>query len=541
MIQHLFIENFAIIENTDIDFEDGLNIITGETGAGKSIVITAVSLALGARADSSFVRNGKSKAVIQLAADVDGEDYVLTREISAEGKNLCRMNGRIVTLGELAQMAHRIADIHGQYDNQRLLDPAQHIHLVDRFAGDKIGPVKAAFSDAYQGYKEARLALDETLRSEKENARKQDYYRFELSEIEAADLKPEEDQELSERIQVLQNSEKIFAGIETAYELLEESEHNVLSALGSARHALSQISSFSGSLSQASDTLTDAYYNVQDVTGSLAAIREDLRFSPGELDRAIERLDLIDSLKKKYGGSIDAVLALAEDVRGKLAQIENFDQIRTEQTAEVQQRLQVLKTCASALTEVRKASADRLAAAIEAELHDLNFQHAVLRIDVSPAPAISSDGADQVEIMISTNLGEPLKPLVRTASGGEISRIMLAIRNITGAFDQIPTMIFDEIDAGISGITASVVGRKLKQISKKHQIICITHLPQIAAAGDANYRIHKESDTSSTYTSVDRLTEDGVVDEIARLLGGSVITETTLASARELIIQSQQD
>lgn len=539
MIKHLLIRNFAVIEETEIEFEDGLNIITGETGAGKSIVIEAISLALGARADSSFVRTGKDRALIQLAADLDGEEVILTREISANGKNLCRSNGRLVTLAELAETAGKIADIHGQYDNQKLLDPVNHLRLVDRYSSVQIDPIKAAFAAAYQEYKEARLSLDRILKTEQENLRKKDFFRFELNEISNAHLSLGEDEELSERITLLQNSEKIFAGIGTAFGLLDENEQNVLSSLGSARQALEEIRGFSKDLAEAADTLDDAYYRLQDVTGQLAAVREESTFSPSELDSAIERLDLIEKIKKKYGPTIEDVLTREAELTEALDQIENIDMIKEKQMQVTQKKLADLKAQAALLTEARKLSADRLAAAIETELHDLNFNHAVLQIQISPAPAIGADGADQAEILLSTNPGEPVKPLIRVASGGEISRIMLAIRNITGTLDLVPTMIFDEIDSGISGITASVVGRKLKQIAEDHQILCITHLPQIAAAGDANYRIHKESDLEKTFTHVDALSPEETVQEIARLLGGDVITETTLASARELISQSR--
>ncbi|OLR54998.1 DNA repair protein RecN [Hornefia porci] len=535
MIQHLLIQNFAIIENTEIEFEDGLNIITGETGSGKSIVIEAVSLALGARADSSFVRSGKDKAVIQLAASLDGQDYVITREISAAGKNLCRLNGQLVTLGEIAALASRIADIHGQYDNQNLRDPRQHLALVDQYRDAGISPLRAEFDAAYAAYKESRRQLDALLRSEKESRKKADFYRFELAEIQRVDPRPEEDEELTEQIAILQNSEKIFSAVESAYGPLDENEFNVLSSMGNIQYSLESIRSFSREFAETADIFNDAYYGLQDVAARLAGIREQISFRPEELDKLISRLDQIDELKKKYGGSIGDVLAYRDKIQQELSQLENFDELRGALEQETKQRLRALRASAAALTEVRQASAEALGKAIEAELHDLNFDSARFEIRISAAPAISAEGGDEAEFLISTNRGEPLKPLIRVASGGEISRIMLAIKNITGTYEKIPTMIFDEIDAGISGITASIVGRKLREISASHQIICITHLPQIAACGDANYRICKETDANSTYTHVDRLDEEAAVDEIARLLGGEIITETTRRSARELI------
>lgn len=535
MIQHLLIQNFAIIENTEIEFEDGLNIITGETGSGKSIVIEAVSLALGARADSSFVRSGKDKAVIQLAASLDGQDYVITREISATGKNLCRLNGQLVTLGEISALASRIADIHGQYDNQNLRDPRQHLALVDQYRDAEISPLRAEFDAAYAAYKESRGQLDTLLKSEKESRKQADFYRFELAEIQRVDPSPEEDEELTEQIAILQNSEKIFSAVESAYGPLDENEFNVLSLMGNIQSSLESIRNFSREFAETADIFNDAYYGLQDVAARLAGIREQISFRPEELDKLISRLDQIDELKKKYGGSIGDVLAYRDRIQQELSQLENFDELRGTLEQETKQRLRALRTAAAALTGARQASAEALGQAIESELHDLNFDSARFEIRISAAPAISAEGGDEAEILISTNRGEPLKPLIRVASGGEISRIMLAIKNITGTYDKIPTMIFDEIDAGISGITASIVGRKLRELSSSHQIICITHLPQIAACGDANYRICKETDANSTYTHVDRLDEEATIDEIARLLGGEIITETTRRSARELI------
>lgn len=535
MINHISISNFAIIENTEIDFEDGLNIITGETGSGKSIVIEAVSLALGSRADSAFVRHGASKAVVQLAGELDGQEIVITREVSAAGKNLCKLNGQLITLGELSETCRRLADIHGQYDNQSLLNAENHIRLVDSYHGDKIEPIRRAFDTAYQRYSEVRSKLNKLLNMEADNLKKMDFYRFEKSEIDKAALKPGEDEELEERISLLQNSEKIFAGIETAYNLLNEGESSAMTALGGSLRALQSISEYSKEVSGLSEEFADMYYRMEDISTALRDIREKVTFTPEELDQAISRLDLIENLKKKYGNTVEEILAYGERISEELNQIENFDEVKATLEKETASCHEALKEQADELTKARRQSASLLEKSIEKELHDLNFGDAKLSIDFKTPDMIGPDGNDIVEIMITTNKGEPLKPLVKIASGGEISRIMLAIKNITGTYDNIPTMIFDEIDAGISGITASIVGRKLREIAQNHQIICITHLPQIAANGDANFRIHKESDENSTYTHVDRLPEDEVIDEIARLLGGENITETTRASARELI------
>ncbi len=539
MIQHLLIQNFAIISNTEIDFKDGLSIITGETGSGKSIVIQAISLALGARADSSFVRSGENKAIIQLQAEYQDKDYIITREISRNGKNVCKINGSLVTLSEVSSLAKKIADIHGQYDNQQILDPEQHIKLLDSYGLDEIDPVKSDFQLIYEKYKNARLKLNELTSKERESRKKADFYRFEAEEIEKADLKPGEDLELSERISLLQNSEKIFRSLEQAYQALEGEEQSVMAALSYAKESLSSISSYSGELKDIFKDTENSYYILQDVISKISILRENQDFEPQELDIAISRLVLIDNLKKKYGDTIDDILIYHNKIKNNLSTFENFEEIKVKLTNEVNENLVLLKEKAVLLSDVRRKKAEALSLEIEQELHDLNFSDAKFEIKISPASAITATGRDNVEIFISTNKGEPLKPLIKVASGGEISRIMLAIKNITGNTDNIHTLIFDEIDTGISGKTASIIGKKLKKISQKHQIICITHLPQIAAAGDNNYRIYKKSDDNSTHTFVEELEEDAAVREIARLIGGETITATTLAGAKELMLDTQ--
>lgn len=539
MIQHLLIQNFAIISNTEIDFKDGLSIITGETGSGKSIVIQAISLALGVRADSSFVRSGENKAVIQLQAEYQDKDYIITREISRNGKNVCKINGSLVTLSKVSSLAKKIADIHGQYDNQQILDPEQHIKLLDSYGSDEVDPVKSDFQLIYEKYKNARLKLNELTSKERESRKKADFYRFEAEEIEKADLKPGEDLELSERISLLQNSEKIFRGLEQAYQTLEGEEQSVMAALSYAKESLSSISSYSGELKDIFKDTENSYYILQDVISKISILRENQDFEPQELDIAISRLVLIDNLKKKYGDTIDDILIYHNKIKNNLSTFENFEEIKVKLTNEVNENLILLKEKAVLLSDIRRKKAEALSLEIEQELHDLNFSDAKFEIKISPASAITATGRDNVEIFISTNKGEPLKPLIKVASGGEISRIMLAIKNITGNTDNIHTLIFDEIDAGISGKTASIIGKKLKKISQKHQIICITHLPQIAAAGDNNYRIYKKSDDNSTHTFVEELEEDAAVREIARLIGGETITATTLAGAKELMLDTQ--
>lgn len=538
MINHISIKNFAIIENTEVDFEKGLNIITGETGAGKSIVIEAVSLALGSRADTSSVRTGADKAVVQLAGELNGEEIVITREVSASGKNLCRLNGEIITLARLNEVCRKLADIHGQYDNQSLLNPDYHIVLVDSYHKEKTDPVRQEVSQKFSAFSRCRSELSSLLSLERENARKKDFYRFELDEIDSAKLNPGEDVELDERISMLQNSEKIFESIEKSYTLLTEASPSLIDGVGACHRAIEEIASYSRDLESISGELGDIYYRLQDISRSLGEMRENISFSPTELDGLISRLNQIDNLKKKYGTSIEEILAYRDEIASKLEKIDNFDDEKHRLEKQLIEARDELFAACSSLSEMRKEIASELETKILAELSDLNFKDAQMKITVEPLSSPTEEGMDKVEILISANRGEPLKPLYKIASGGEMSRIMLAFKNIISSSDMIPTLIFDEIDNGISGVTASIVGKKLREISRQHQIICITHLPQIAAAGDQNYRIYKETNGEKTFTRVEKLSEDEKVSEVARLLGGTTITDTTLQSARELITGS---
>ncbi len=620
MIDHISIRDFAIIDNVDVDFHEGLSIITGETGSGKSILITAISLALGSRADSSYVRNGRERAIVELTAtlpkkiytvgDAESEDcvnegdaksrvsngeleeIVIYREVNASGKNLCKLNGETVTLAQLAAKCREIADIHGQYDNQSLLDPETHIDLVDGYHAKIIGSIKDEYSNKYRTFLESRKRLSDLLTLESENDRKQDFYKFELKEIESVNPLVGEDGDLSERLSLLQNSEKIFASAKDAYESINGggSSSNLgrfgagaYEALGNTVSSLEEISEYSDEINSLLEETRDIYYRLEDVSRGMSDIMDKLVFDPGEIDSIIERLNALDSLKKKYSAAgrkqskdeiddLEAVLKYRDKIKKELAQIENFDVEKERLKKEYDEARLKLLEVGKKLSEARKKSAIELKTKILAELKDLNFSEANLEIqlipnvktneqkETEPANVKTNDkketgreeaknnnasggtriipgenGLEKAEILITTNVGEPLKPLVKTSSGGEISRIMLAIKNITADYDGVPTLIFDEIDQGISGKTAAVVGRKLCEISKNHQVICITHLPQIAAKSDQSYRIYKESDESKTYTHIEKLDSESKVTEIARLLGGEEITETAIRNARELI------
>ena len=545
MIDHISIKDFAIIDNTEIDFSDGLSVITGETGSGKSIVVTAISLALGSRADSSYVRHGEEKAIVELSGNLNGEEIVIVREVSASGKNLCKLNGRMATLAELSETAKKLADIHGQYDNQSLLDPGTHLRIVDDYRAEKINPIKEKYHNAYVLYTEKKKELNSLLSLESENKRKLDFYKFEVKEIDEADLSLGEYEETKERITLLQNGEKIYAAVNKAHEALSggmSDSQGAYSLLGNALSEIESISEYSKDLSEAKENLSDVYYKVEDLNSVLRDISESISFSPQELDEAIERLSIIEGLIKKYASMgtdesddpIKRILSYRDSIASELLKIENFDEEKERLARELKNAEEEMLERATELSCARQISAGDLKKKILSELIDLNFGDSDLDIHftkVEPSP----NGIDEAEILISTNRGEPLKPLIKTASGGEISRIMLAIKRIVAEYDNIPTLIFDEIDQGISGKTASVVGRKLKEISKGHQVICITHLPQIAAVSDTGYRIYKESDESNTYTHVKKLSTDEKIEEVARLIGGESITDAAREAARALI------
>lgn len=537
MIKNIKIRDFAIIKNTEFNFHSGLNIITGETGSGKSVVATAISLALGSRADATFIRHGSDRAYVEMQANFDGLDYNITREITANGKNQCRINGTGVPLGRLVSIAEKHAQIHGQFDNTSLLDPETHIDLLDTFGGRDILLPYRDYVNAFEKFTNLKNEYNSLVASIKEDRAKSDYYSYAIEEINQADLSLGEDDELEERMNILQNAEGITQGLGAAYEYLSGGEQSADSLIGMAISSVGNIAGYTDDLSQLASNLESVSINLEDAISSLKEILDSSSFSPMELDRTMERLSLIDSLKKKYGDTIPEILAHRDELADKLNKIDNFDGEKDRLKEELEESRSLLYEAAKHLTSARVSAGDNLSKAVVKQLSQLNFKDADLKVMINPLKSPTPKGMDEVELFITTNKGEPLKPLAKVASGGEVSRIMLAIKAITAEFENISTLIFDEVDTGISGVTASIVGDKLKELGENHQVISITHLPQIAAKGDHNYRIYKESDESETFTFVEELKGDDKVREIARLLGGVRITETTLENARELIEQ----
>jgi len=425
------------------------------------------------------------------------------------------------------------------------LDPDNHIRLVDLYRKDTTAPAKAAVAALFDKYTQLREKLTRLKRDQAEGKRQRDFMDFELREIDDARLIAGEDDALEEEIALLQNSEKIFSSLAGAYQVASDSEYSILSAMKQVSDLVGETSSYTKDLADLSQRLESLYYEYEDACVSIRDLRDGTVFDPAALDQAIGRYETIKHLKEKHGRTIPELLEYAEELRARLSSIDNADEEIKALQAQIGQTAASLERASEELSTLRRASAAELETLITEQLSQLNFSDAAFAIDFKKAvdangsTQFSAEGTDIVEFLITTNRGEPLKPLSKIASGGEMSRIMLAFKKIIGDYDHIPTMIFDEIDSGISGIAASVVGRKLCEIAKRHQIICITHLPQIAAFGTNNYRIWKHSDEAMTYTSVDPLSPEEKIREIARLLGGENITTTTLASAQELIEASK--
>ena len=539
MIDRIIIDNFATIEHLSLDPGTGFNVITGETGAGKSVLVTAVSTVLGGRADTSMVRTGADRAFIQIAGTKAGEEVIISREIMAGGKSVSKLNGEMVTLAQIRDICSDWVDIHGQYDNQQILDPENHIYITDRFHAEATAPQLDKLKKLYDGYRAAKKEYDDLLKEEASASQQQDFYRFEYEYITGLGLEPGEDEELRERLNMMKNSARIFQAVSSTYDALSGSEYgsgaSVLGVLGNVTSELSGISEYSDQIADMAARATDAYYALDDIASRLRDMSASLDFSEADMDAVSERLALIEDAKRKYKKDIDGIIGYKEELESKLGMIENFDNEKARLKEAADRKYEALKDQAEHVSELRRIVASRLESAMKRELQDLEFANSEFRIDISELDEIGPLGYDRVEFLISTNPGEPLMPLTKIASGGEISRIMLAFKHIIGESDSVETMIFDEIDTGISGHTALVVGSKLSEIAGHRQILSITHLPQIAACADDNFLISKSVESDKSYTDIEHLDEEGKVRMIATLFSGSADSGNALEAARELI------
>ncbi len=536
MIDRIIIDNFATIESLSLDPGESFNVITGETGAGKSVLVTAISTVLGDRADTTMVRTGADKAFIQIAGTKNGEDVIISREILSSGKSVSKLNGEMVTLSQLREFCSDWVDIHGQYDNQQILDPDNHLHITDRYHGDKILPELEKLQILYNDYKLAQKEYDDLLKAESNAKEQQDYYNYEFNYIDSLALTPGEDEELKEKLTLIKNSANIYSSVHNSYEMLYGMEDSILSGLGRVANELSSVESYSETIASMAFEMNENYYSLQDIAERLRDLESSLNFSEADMDQISERLSIIEDAKRKYNKNIDEILAYRDELSDKLELILNFDAEKTRLSSIAHKKLSALEEQASHVSEIRHIIASSLQSAMERELADLEFANSEFKIDIQRSDEIGPYGFDKVEFLISTNPGEPLMPLTKIASGGEISRIMLAFKHIIGESDSVETMIFDEIDTGISGRTALVVGKKLSEIADHRQILSVTHLPQIAAYGDDNFLITKSVDDSKAYTDIEHLDDDGKVRMLATLFSGSDSNEGALEAARELIV-----
>lgn len=535
MIDRIIIDNFATIESLSFDPGEAFNVITGETGAGKSVLVTAVSTVLGDRADTSMVRTGADKAFIQIAGTKNGEEVIISREILVSGKSVSKLNGEMVTLSQLRDFCSDWVDIHGQYDNQQILDPDNHIHITDRYHGDKILPELEKLQTLYSDYKQAQKEYDDLLKAEATAKEQQDYYNYEFNYIDSLGLTPGEDEELKDKLSLIKNSANIYSAVNNSYEMLYGMENSVLSELGRVTGELSSVESYSESIASMASETNEVYYSLQDIAERLRDMQGSLTFSEADMDMISERLSAIEDAKRKYNKNIDEILAYRDELSARLDLIQNFDAEKTRLSGIAHSKYAALEEQAAHVSEIRHIIASSLQTAMERELSDLEFANSEFKIDIKKAEEIGPYGFDKVEFLISTNPGEPLMPLTRIASGGEISRIMLAFKHIIGESDSVETMIFDEIDTGISGKAALVVGKKLSEIAKHRQILSVTHLPQIAAYGDDNFLITKSIDDAKAFTDINHLDAEGKVRMIATLFSGSDDGESALEAAKELI------
>ena len=547
MLSLLHIENIAVIERADISFDQGFNVLTGETGAGKSIVIDAISAILGERAYRDMIRTGANKASVRAVfTDVpeldwfaeDGVEYdtetIIQREIFLDGKNVCRVNCCLVTVSILRKLGLQLINIHGQHDSASLFDQANHLSFLDAFASNEA--LMHAYIEKYQTVAELRRQIDRMTMDEGEKLRRMETLKYQIEEITKANLEVGEDDELENRRKVLQNAEKISDGIETAVECLYggDDTDGAASLLAQAERELARLSRFTDAFASIHERVSDLMYQVQDVAEEVRSARDDLTYSAGELDRIEERLDVIHRLRRKYGATCSDILEFLEKAKQELDEIEFADDHLDRLKKKLKAAENEAWDAAFALRQSRKETAKKLALRILTELSQLDMPRVQFEC-VFTELELTSNGADAVAFYMSANAGESLKPMSKVASGGELARIMLAMKNVLAEQDQVNTLIFDEVDTGVSGRAAQKVAEKLRSVAKHKQVLCVTHLPQMAALAHTHLLIAKSERDGRTYTTVTPLDFEGRKRELARIIGGANITENTLKSAEEML------
>ena len=553
MLELLHIENIAIIEAADIEFAPGFNALTGETGAGKSIVIDSLSAVLGQRTSRELIRTGAEKAFVSAAfsgmapelteelgiqPEADGT-LLLQREIQTDGKNVCRVNGRPVTVGQLRALGARLLNIHGQHDGQQLLDEEQHIVYLDSFG--RVESLAITYAEKYKNFTDIRRQIGALQMDEAEKARRVDTLQYQIEELRRAKLKSGEEEELTARRGMLRNAEKFLDAVAGADYALngDDSGGGALSALRQAQDALSGVRHLDDAFGQLYERLGEAYSEVYDIAATVEDKRGELDVSPGELDRVESRMDLLYRLKKKYGATVEDMLDYQARCEAELAQIEDAGDTLARLEQALSKAEKGARQAAQALSDARKAAADRLTAQILTELQQLDMGKIRFAVDFAEKP-LDSDGMDTVRFLMSANVGEELRPIHKIASGGELARIMLAMKNVLSEQDHVGTMVFDEVDTGVSGRAAQKVAEKMARISRRKQVLCVTHLPQLAAMADTHFSVEKGERGGRTYTEVRRLDREQRRRELARLTGGSHVSQTMLDGAEELLVQAEK-
>lgn len=537
MITSLHIKNIGIIDEININLNEGFNVLTGETGAGKTLIIDSLQIIAGGRFSKEMIRRGENQSYVEMSLYLPNKGFeedtvIVSREMNIKGKNLCKINGRLVTVSELKEFMKDIIDIHGQNDNQSILDNSTHISLIDGFADSEISNVKNEYTELYKEYQLTKKALNDNYGDDREKQRKLDLLKYEVEEIENANLKIGEEEEFEEKRKIISSSEKIVNNLQEAEMQISE---NVIENLNIAIRSMEKIETYKEEYATLVGELKNAYYELQEAARDISSNREDIYFDEEEQKEIEERWDLIHSLKRKYGNTIEEILKYKEEKSEEINQIENLDEYILSLKKQKQKLEKQMLELANKMHLIREKYGEKLSAEINSELQDLEMKNAKFSVhfENNEETDFNKDGLDKIEFMIQTNVGEEAKPLTKIASGGEMSRIMLAIKNVLADVDKIPVLIFDEIDTGISGIAANSTGEKIKSISKNHQVICVTHQASIAAKGDYNYYISKQVVNEKTSTKIKLLSENEVINEIARISSGS-ISEASVNHAKEL-------
>ena len=536
MLSTLHIKNIGIIDDLSINFEEGFNVLTGETGAGKTLIIGSLAILSGGRFSKEMIRKGEECSLIEASIFVPQSEFsedgniIISREVYSNGRNTCKINGNLVTVSELKRVMSKIIDIHGQHDNQNLLDNTKHIVYLDGFIGDELFNVKHEYQEYFNKYNEIKNKLKNNYGDETEKTRRLDLLRYQYNEIDVANLKIGEDLELEEKHNIMMNSEKLKENLE---EIDENINSNAIEYISNSIRCLEKIEDYGEIYKSKLAELKSIYYELQETARDLSSLKDEANFDAYERDEVERRLDIIFSLKRKYGNGIEEILEYKNKLAEEIEQIENVEEINKKLKMEKKEIESKMNNLCNLMNEKREKYGIILSEKINNELKDLEMPNACFSIKIEKEASFNINGNDKIEFAISTNIGEESKELIKIASGGEMSRIMLAIKTVLADIDEVPILVFDEIDTGISGKAAKAVAEKMKIISNKHQTLCITHLPAIAAQGDNNFYIYKEVKNGKTRTNIKKLNEEETIFEIARISNGN-ITEVAIENAKEL-------